>query len=677
MSRKNEVNQNEVDFIYRQSLGISIPILMAIICTYYISGSYYLYNIFIEIFCASIGTALFIICTIRKEREANLYSYIGLGFFFISILSFAYALMLNTYGDTLVNELYPIFTFTCIILNYLVVIISFIIDRRSVRLKTSIAIYLIVTIGTIALNYILFYDFKSNKGSMPLYMIEAMILSALLLITLILFYLNRKKLAKEEKFYLYIYLFFILLHQILTYYNHFYTYELKFEVGMTKYIAYYVMFYAIAKLVLNKTYKDMKEDLEKAQEKQIEMNNKLSARNKMLIDCKSQIEKSEKRYGELIETIRDGIMIFYFDRLSYINQIAMDILDYKSDKEVIGRKFQNLLKDIISDEIYRKYYSRIYDSDFGENQGFKTENIVKGEEEYEVYLLKIDNLNKLVYIKDITEVNKTRQVRKEYEEYLKEEAVKNEFYSNISHELRTPINLIYSALQLNEMNLVENNITSIDKRNQVIKQNCLRLIRTINNFIDTNKISEGYLRANMKVYNIVSVIENISLECRSYLEKINSTLIFDSVEEEIYVECDKDMIERVMLNLLSNSVKYGRKGGKVLVDIQEDEDIIVIHVKNNGYTIEKSVQPYIFDKFTKINKSFNREKEGSGLGLFLVKALLELQGGNIELKSNSKIGSEFIIRLPRSYEEEKAEETDYEMNDIKERVDMEFSDIYL
>ena len=306
----------------------------------------------------------------------------------------------------------------------------------------------------------------------------------------------------------------------------------------------------------------------------------------------------------------------------------------------------------------------------------KIENIIRNDKEYEIYLLKMDKYNRLLYIKDNTEINSNRKIRKEYEEYLKEEALKNEFYSNISHELRTPINLIYSALQLNEINLEEESIEPLMARNKIIRQNCLRLIRTINNFIDTNRISEGFLKPNMKVYNIVSVIENISMECTSYFEKIDGTITFDSIEEEICVECDKDMMERIMLNLLSNSVKYGKRGGKVYIYIEEENDIVLIHVSNNGYVIDKNMQPYIYDKFTKINKSLNREREGSGLGLFLVKALLELQGGVIELKSNCKVGSEFIIKLPKSYEEENVEYK-YEMVAIKEKVDMEFSDIYL
>lgn len=178
-----------------------------------------------------------------------------------------------------------------------------------------------------------------------------------------------------------------------------------------------------------------------------------------------------------------------------------------------------------------------------------------------MYFLKIDNLNRIVYMKDVTEINRNHEIRREYDKYLKEEKVKNQFYSNISHELRTPINIIYSALQLNEIYIKEGNYKKIKEKNEVIKQNSLRLIRTINNFIDANKIAEGYVNPHIKVYNIVPIVENITLACNRYLEMVKSNLIFDSIEEEIYVKCDKDMIERIMLNLLSNSVKYGKKGG--------------------------------------------------------------------------------------------------------------------
>jgi signal transduction histidine kinase len=182
---------------------------------------------------------------------------------------------------------------------------------------------------------------------------------------------------------------------------------------------------------------------------------------------------------------------------------------------------------------------------------------------------------------------------------------------------------------------------------------------------------------NKRVYNIVEIIENISLACKRYLDKIENNLIFDSEEEEIYAEVDKDMIERVMLNLLSNSVKYGVRGAIIFINIGINNNNITIKFRNNLYTISEDIKPYLFDKFTKLNKSLSREREGSGLGLFLAKALIELNHGTIEVESNKESGTEFIITIPHSGNQEFVEAyEETEMSSVNDKVDTEFSDIY-
>lgn len=663
-----QVNNN--DNKYKKSLFVTIPILISILLNCFVKGDYNLYLVLIETFCSSMGAALFLVCIIRKDKKFNYYFYVGIGFFFLSIFSFIHAVLLNSDVANVNERINDIFVFSPYCLSYVLIILSFELDKKRSNLRDSVRAYILVSISILLVN--MYFVTKRYYLESDAEFEKIVILIILAIITLISINKNKDRLNPNERNYLYAYLTLLILSQVIGFFNEFYEFTLGFEVGIFKYSSYCIMFAAITRFVLYKSYHDIKMDLEKAQKKQVDLNRRLSERNKLLTECKSQIEKSEKKYGKLINTIKDGIIIFYFDRLSYINKGAIEILEYNEDAYVTGRRIEYVLKDLMPRRRFRfDNNGNVLLDDY-----IKIENIIKNDKEYEIYLLKMDKYNRLLYVKDNTEINSNRKIRKEYEEYLKEESLKNEFYSNISHELRTPINLIYSALQLNEINLEEESIEPLMARNKIIRQNCLRLIRTINNFIDTNRISEGFLKPNMKVWNIVSVIENISMECTSYFEKIDGTITFDSIEEEICVECDKDMMERIMLNLLSNSIKYGKRGGKVYIYIEEEGEIVLIHVSNNGYVIDKNMQPYIYDKFTKINKSLNREREGSGLGLFLVKALLELQGGVIELKSNCKVGSEFIIKLPKSYEEENVEYK-YEMVAIKEKVDMEFSDIYL
>lgn len=397
------------------------------------------------------------------------------------------------------------------------------------------------------------------------------------------------------------------------------------------------------------------------------INSELSKRNIILNEANVMINKAQHNYNMRLESMYGAVCFFTDDKLEYINNNMLDRLNKRYD-EVIGmdidsfiNEYCNLSTDNMKEGVD---YSFFIDTD-GKRKKCK------------VFLICPNKYNKLIYIEDLSDESENKKLKKEFEEYLEYDKQKKQFFANISHELKTPINVISSALQLNSIYIKRENIQAVDKNRKRIMQNCLRLIRTINNFIDSNKISEGYMTPEIKIYNIVELIENTALACNKYIEIFDNEIIFDSEEEEIYVQCDKDLITRIILNLLSNSVKYGKKGGTIKVYLNIEDDKLCIRIKNDGPKIEKEIIPYIFDKFTKLNKAFNRIKEGSGLGLFLTKALVELQGGSISFVSENK-GNEFKIMF--DYIKEASEEDicceNFEMNSIDEKVDIEFSDIY-
>ena len=297
----------------------------------------------------------------------------------------------------------------------------------------------------------------------------------------------------------------------------------------------------------------------------------------------------------------------------------------------------------------------------------------------EIDLVKINDNKKILVFNDITEIIKQREEIVKLEKRINDENIKDEFYSNISHELRTPINVIYSALQLNDIYLKSDEVNKINKNNNIIKQNCLRLIRTVNNFIDSNKLSEGFLDIEKSVYNIVDIIENVVLSCDFYMKLRETKLIFDPQYEEIYFYCDKSYIERIMLNILSNSLKYGKYKGNIYVMVKIENNEIIIEVINDAEAIPVDKRIVIFDKFTKINTSLNRPSEGSGLGLFLTRGLVELHDGEIKIDAGIKYGNIFKISFP--YDSELKGEVislnnNIEINELKEKIDIEFSDIY-
>lgn len=585
-------------------------------------------------------------------------------------------IMLNIVNFILLFEYTPIIYFV-LLLNVQAILECCALENffkfRGSALKSSL-----VSIFYLILSCILFCIFKFNSGFYEEYksyfILGVIIISILLSIGMCISVLENVFQNKEvfpfedfNKIMFYIssiMLYYIGLVAIILGYKRF-----SEIIIFIKCIIFYKFYNYIIGKVLDNSLIKINENIEAATKTKKELNAILITRNKILNEANIVLKKSQEKNNQLIDSIYGGVFLFFNDRLQYFNRKTLSNLNigdndirsmYLSD--FIHKYFDITLKDIQEAGNYIPYVKMKYTS-----------------LEVEIFLTYVDENSIILYIHDISEINENKQIKKVFEEYLEEEEIKKEFFANISHELKTPINLIYTALQMDQIYIGESNLEGINKNRKIIKQNCLRLIRTINNFIDVNKISEGYMIPKFKIYNVVELVENVSLASNKYIQLIENTLTFDANQEEIYVNCDKEMITRIMLNILSNSVKYGKKGGniKVSVGIFKFEHVM-IKVQNDGLEIDKDTIPYIFDKFTKLNKAFNRLKEGSGLGLFLTKALIELQGGNIRLRSNNK-GNEFIITLPRitKIEDKEVVHEEWETNPLEEKIDIEFSDIYI
>jgi len=272
------------------------------------------------------------------------------------------------------------------------------------------------------------------------------------------------------------------------------------------------------------------------------------------------------------------------------------------------------------------------------------------------------------------------------DEMLEYDRIKTEFFANISHELKTPINVILGSIQLVDKYYNEfiANPNKLNKLNKTMKQNCFRLLRLTNNLLDITKIDSGYFKLNLENTDIVKVIEDITLSVANYVENKGVELIFDTNVEEKIMAFDPDKLERIMLNLLSNALKFTSKEDKIKVIVCDKGNEIVIQVKDTGIGIPKEQQPTIFDRFTQVDKSLTRNHEGSGIGLSLVKSLVEMHGGNITVESVYGQGSNFIVKVPLNTinEHKKTDLQSIKYNNKDEaitieKIKIEFSDIYL
>lgn len=270
--------------------------------------------------------------------------------------------------------------------------------------------------------------------------------------------------------------------------------------------------------------------------------------------------------------------------------------------------------------------------------------------------------------------------KKVLEHEIQMETLKNEFFSNISHELKTPLNIIISASKLIKSYLEDEtkenlNDIIIKKYISSIEKNAYRLERLINNLIDITKIDSGDYKISMNNYNIVSLVENIVLTVVDYIRSEDISILFDTNEEERIVKCDKDSIERIILNLLSNSIKHTNGKGNIVVKTNSCEDYIDIIVKDDGDGIPKKNIEKVFNKFEQVDKSLSRKHEGSGLGLFIVKSLVEMHGGVINIESEVGRGTEVKIRLYANRIKNN-EEINEKVEELITKCDKEFSDIY-
>lgn len=284
---------------------------------------------------------------------------------------------------------------------------------------------------------------------------------------------------------------------------------------------------------------------------------------------------------------------------------------------------------------------------------------------------------RVLTIKDVSEKYELEKALLEYEKIKQEDIIKNEFLSNISHELKTPLNIIYSANQLLGVSVQKSNFKEIYiKYKDCLDINCKRMLRLIDNIVDITKLDVGFKYPEFDNYDVVKIVEDMTLSVASYANIKGIEVLFDTDVEELDIKCDPDMLERIVLNLLSNAIKFSEEGGSILVEIFSDETWVGIKVKDDGIGIPLNIQDKIFDRFVQGDKSMRRKKEGSGIGLSLVKSLVELMDGKIYLQSDGKNGTEFTVLLPNKLveEEDKKVHKDYHVD--LQRIQLELSDIY-
>lgn len=375
------------------------------------------------------------------------------------------------------------------------------------------------------------------------------------------------------------------------------------------------------------------------------------------------------------------------------------VIDKKGNFKKVNNQWSNILgwsneellsinyAELIHEDDFNSYKKRVVKNKnkkgiiYGENRFLCKNNEYKWLAWNSRYLK--ERKEYITTVRDVTEYKKLEEERKNLQEAVYSEGIKNEFFANISHEFKTPLNIILGTIQLIDKYVKSGNIQSaeiidLNKYIRPIKKNSYRLLRLVNNLIDMTRIDNGYYELNTENSNIVSIVEDITMSVARYIEDKGINLIFDTNEEELILACDSDKIERIMLNLISNAIKYTDKNGEIKVCVNCNKDRVQVSVKDNGIGICKNKIDMIFERFTQVDNSLTRRCEGSGIGLCLVKSLVEMHGGKIDVYSEFGKGSKFIFEIP--VKTIKDNKRCYIKNDYIgfpiEKCNVEFSDIY-
>ncbi|GAA0727216.1 PAS domain-containing sensor histidine kinase [Clostridium malenominatum] len=672
---RNHINKLE-DFILSEVLLCSMVTLLFLFIWLSFSN-YILFHFIVESSTAILGYAVIIIAFNTDYISRNSFLlYLGISYAFVGSINILHAMTMG--NMVFVNSTIPNITSKLDLFSGYLEIVSLIMSTKylykKIDLKKIYFRYLI------AFSIIMIFVFKINLLELLViteheFNIFLKVNEYIIFLSFCYSLVNFKKHEENIKFnknIIFAAIFIRMITEGLGILNQGYI-SIEILRHMLKLLYIILLYYAILKSSLKEPFKTLFYDVKNKAEKLEALNYQLSMKNK-------ELKSSKERYEKMFEFLPEGAFLRKGNKIVYANNVILKMFNITDKFEIIGR---NPLDFIHED------YKYIIQNRMSSNLEYVPPMEIKAvRKDGEVLLVESSsfciNIDEeefyIIIFRDISQRKRLEELRLNLKKKIEEDRIKTEFLSNISHEIKTPINVIYSAVQLEDIYIEKGDIESIKKYNKHIKQNCMRLMRLTNNIIDITKVDAGDFKPTFACYNIVEIVEKVTESANPYAQNKNISLTFDTEVEEVYVNCDKDMMERIILNLLSNSIKYSKKDGNILVNVYCDgENFVNISVKDDGLGILKGKEEEVFQSFSKLDKSLTRKCEGTGIGLYLVKSFVELQNGKISMITNEGEGTEVIATFPAIVGMDEVcatldMESKYE--NISTKVDMEFSDIY-
>ncbi len=366
-------------------------------------------------------------------------------------------------------------------------------------------------------------------------------------------------------------------------------------------------------------------------------------------DDAKKTERSEQRYRRLFESARDGILILDAETMAIVdaNPYMTEILGY-SKEEFCGKHLWEigLFKDqseskaaieTLRETGYVRYEDLPLESDEGvvREVEFICNVYQEGDEQ-------VAQCN----IRDITErKGMERRIHDQARELADAARRKDEFLAMLSHELRNPMAPIFSALHLLGRQRGESELHR--EARGVIARQVRHLKRLVDDLLEVSRISTGRIRLQPERVEANAMVAGAVERVQPLIRRRKQSLDVSESDSPLWLVADAARLEQVVCNLLENASKYSDQGGRVWLSVESEEGQAVIRVRDDGVGILPDLLPDLFELFTQADRSLERSEGGLGIGLALVRSLVELHRGSVEAHSAGLgQGSEFIVRLP-------------------------------
>lgn len=329
------------------------------------------------------------------------------------------------------------------------------------------------------------------------------------------------------------------------------------------------------------------------------------------------------------------LFVFTLIYLFLINQLGNSVLDPLREltdglHAIKQGRLGNQLQIGSGDEI----------EELGQAYNFMTSELRSSRDKIEDYAR---NLEKKVE-------DRTAALRLANEQLKEMDRLKTLFLANISHELRTPITLMLAPLESLLAEELGKLPPPVTKFHRTMHANGLRLLKLINNLLDFSRLEAGKTKARFVKLDVGKAIEFLVSTLQSAADSRSLAVELDNLYEGVFLYLDKDMFEKIVMNLLSNAFKFTENGGRIRIGMEAGEKEVAITVSDSGIGIPPEKLDSIFDRFSQVDSSERRQYEGSGIGLALVKELTEFLQGSISVTSTPGEGSSFRVAFPTGKE---------------------------